>query len=174
MIPHKTYIPHIPALVYLVCFYRQSILPSDHFNGIIFPQFSALHHLIFNFYNTNLNLNRMCYSIFQIFLLIFNKKKNTSIWYLYSQQFFNTCYLFLKKNGANVSDTQYLHSNRWWHHTIWRWRKYIPCIWELNNDHWVYTLILSTAHDTNSSFIFSHISCMHHYYLNNYDLGKLS
>ena len=36
MIPHKTYIPHIPAFVYLVCFYSQSILQSDHFHGIIF------------------------------------------------------------------------------------------------------------------------------------------
>ena len=36
MIPHKTYIPHIPAFVYLVCFYSQSILQSDHFHSIIF------------------------------------------------------------------------------------------------------------------------------------------
>ena len=36
MIPHKTYIPHIPAIVYLVCFYSQSIRQSDHFHGIIF------------------------------------------------------------------------------------------------------------------------------------------
>ena len=36
MIPHKTYIPHIPAFVYLVCFYSQSKLLSDHFHDIIF------------------------------------------------------------------------------------------------------------------------------------------
>ena len=36
MIPHKKYIPHIPVFLYLVCFYSQSILQSDHFHGIIF------------------------------------------------------------------------------------------------------------------------------------------
>ena len=36
MMPHKTYTPHIPAFVNLVCFYSQSILQSDHFHGIIF------------------------------------------------------------------------------------------------------------------------------------------
>ena len=36
MIPHKPYIPHIPAFVYLVCFYSQIILQSDHFHGVIF------------------------------------------------------------------------------------------------------------------------------------------
>ena len=97
MIPHKTYIPHIPALVYLVCFYRQSLLPSDHFNGIIFPQFSALHHFIFNFYNTNLNLNRMCYSIFQIFLLIFNKKKKILQSDIYTASNFSTPAIFFEK-----------------------------------------------------------------------------
>ena len=36
MIPHKTYKPHIPAFVYIVSFFSQSILQSDHFHGIIF------------------------------------------------------------------------------------------------------------------------------------------
>ena len=36
MIPHKIYILHIPAVVYLACFHSQSILQSDHFFGIIF------------------------------------------------------------------------------------------------------------------------------------------
>ena len=38
MIPHKTYILHIPAFVYLVCFYSQIILQSDHFHGIFFEE----------------------------------------------------------------------------------------------------------------------------------------
>ena len=36
MIPHKTYIPHNPAFFYLVCFYSQCILQSDHFHDINF------------------------------------------------------------------------------------------------------------------------------------------
>ena len=36
IIPHKTYIHHIPAFVYLVWFHSQSIPQSDHFQGIIF------------------------------------------------------------------------------------------------------------------------------------------
>ena len=36
MIPYKTYMPHIPAFVYLVCFYSQIILQLDHFHSIIF------------------------------------------------------------------------------------------------------------------------------------------
>ena len=44
MIPHKTYIHHIPAVAYSVCLYTQSILQSDHFHGIISAQFSALHY----------------------------------------------------------------------------------------------------------------------------------
>ena len=100
MIPHKTYIPHIPAFVYLVCFYSQSILRSDHFHGIISVQFSALHYLIFSVY-TDLNVNRMFSCTFQIFLQIFNKKYYNLT---FLQQFFNTCYLF-GRNGANVCET---------------------------------------------------------------------
>ena len=61
--------------------------------ALFFVQFSALHYFIFSFY-TNWNFNRMFSSVFQIFLLIFDKK----YYYLtFLQQFFNTCYLFLKK-----------------------------------------------------------------------------
>ena len=93
-------------------------------------QFSALDNFIFSVY-TNSNFNRMFSSTFQIFLLIFNKKYYNLT---FLQQFFNTCYLFWR-NGANVCDTQYLHSNWWWHHTIWWWRKHIPCILTQGNYH---------------------------------------
>ena len=72
MIHHKTCIPRIPAFVYLVCFYSQTILPSNNFQGIISVQFSALHYFIFSVY-TYLNFNRMFSSTFQICLQIFNK-----------------------------------------------------------------------------------------------------
>ena len=61
--------------------------------ALFFVQFSAMHYFIFIVY-TNLNLNRMFSSTFEIFLQIFNKK-----YYIltFLQQFFKTCYLFLKK-----------------------------------------------------------------------------
>ena len=43
------------------------------FMALFSAQFSALHYFIFSVY-TNLNLNRMFFSIFQIFLQIFNKE----------------------------------------------------------------------------------------------------
>ena len=56
-----------------------------------------------------------CFSVhFKYFCIFFNKEYYNLP---FLQQFFNTCYLFWR-NGANVCDTQYLHSNRWWHHTI--------------------------------------------------------
>ena len=90
MIPHKTHMPYIPAFVNLVCFYSQCILQSDHFHGIFSVQFSALHYFIFSVY-TNLNLNRMFASIFQIILLIFNKEYYNLT---FLRQFFNTYYHF--------------------------------------------------------------------------------
>ena len=104
MIPHKTYIPnipHIPAFVYLVCFYSQSILSWYHFQGIIFRPVLCSALFFFSVY-TNLNFNRFFFSTFQIFLQIFNKKYYNLT---FLQQFFNTCYLF-GRNGANVCDTQ--------------------------------------------------------------------
>ena len=92
-------------------------------------QFSAMDNFIFSVY-TNSNFNRMFSSTFHIFLQIFNKKYYNLT---FLQQIFNTCYLFWR-NGANVCDTQYLHSNRWWH-TIWWWRKHIPCILTQGNYH---------------------------------------
>ena len=53
-------------------------------------QFSALHYYIFSVY-TDLNLNRMFFSTFQIFLQNFNKEYYKLE---FLQQFFNTCYLF--------------------------------------------------------------------------------
>ena len=93
IIPHKIFIPHIPAFVYLVCFYSQSILQSFIFMALFFVQFSALHYFIFNVY-TNLNFIRMFSGTFQIFLQIFNKRYYNLT---FLQQFFDTCYLFLKK-----------------------------------------------------------------------------
>ena len=60
------------------------------FMALFSVQFSALHYFIFSVY-TNLNLNRMFFSTFQIFLQIFNKKYYNLA---FLQQFFNTCYLF--------------------------------------------------------------------------------
>ena len=53
-------------------------------------QFSAQHYFIFSVY-TNLNVNRIFFSTFQIFLQIFNKEYYNLA---FLQQFFNTCYLF--------------------------------------------------------------------------------
>ena len=78
MIPHKTYIPHIPAFVYLICFHSQSILQSNHFNIFRPVLCSAL--LLFSVY-TYLNLNRMLSGTFQIFLLIYNKKSYNLTFY---------------------------------------------------------------------------------------------
>ena len=73
MIPHKTYIPHIPAFVYLVCFFTAKVYCSLTISIALFSvQFSALHYFIFSVL-TNSNFNRMFSSIFQIFLQIFNK-----------------------------------------------------------------------------------------------------
>ena len=70
------------------------------FMALFSAKFSALHYFIFSVC-TNLNLNRMFFSTFQIFLQIFNKEyDNLAL----LQHFFNTCYLFWR-NGANVCDT---------------------------------------------------------------------
>ena len=65
------------------------------FKALFSAQFSALHYLIFSVY-TNLNLNRIFFSTFQIFLQIFNTEYFNLA---FLQQFFNTCYFFffLKK-----------------------------------------------------------------------------
>ena len=72
MKPHKTYIHHIPAFVYLVCFYSQRILQSDHFYCIISVQFSALHYLFFSVSILILTLTK--YNTFQLLVQIFNNK----------------------------------------------------------------------------------------------------
>ena len=73
MIPHKTYIPHIPAFVYLVCFSAKVYCSRIIFMALFSVQFSALCYIIFSVY-TNLNFNRMFFSTFQIFLQILNKE----------------------------------------------------------------------------------------------------
>ena len=60
------------------------------FMALFSAQFSALHYFIFSVY-TNLNVNRIFFSIFQIFLQIFNKEYFNLA---FLQPFFNTCYLF--------------------------------------------------------------------------------
>ena len=73
MIPHKMYIAHIPAFVYLVCFFTAKVYISRIiFMALFSLRFSALHYVIFCVY-TNLNFNRMFASTFQMFLQIFNK-----------------------------------------------------------------------------------------------------
>ena len=59
--PHKKYIPYIPALVYLVCFYSQSILQSDIFMALFSVQFPALQYFIFSVY-PNLNFTE-CFPV---------------------------------------------------------------------------------------------------------------
>ena len=143
MIPCKTYIPHIPAFVYLVCFFSAKVYcPRIIFMALFSIQFSSLHYFILSVY-TNLNFNRMFSSTFQVFLQNFNKKYYNLT---FLHQFFNTCYLF-GRNGANVCDTQYLHSNRWWHNTIWWWRKHIPCIFiQGNYQLWKLSLLARKDH----------------------------
>ena len=70
---HKTYIPHIPAFVYLACFHSQSILQSDHFHGIIFHPVLCSSILFFSVY-TNFNLKEYFQNISNI-SANFQKKK---------------------------------------------------------------------------------------------------
>ena len=74
MIPHKMYIPHIPAFVYLVpvVFTAKVYCSRIIFMALFSLQFPALHYFILSFC-TNLDFNRMFSSTFQIFLQIFNK-----------------------------------------------------------------------------------------------------
>ena len=74
MILNKTYIPHISAFVYLVCFFTAKVYCSQIIFMVLFSvQFSALDYFILSVY-TDLNFNRMFSSTFQIFLQIFNKQ----------------------------------------------------------------------------------------------------
>ena len=131
MIPQKMYIPHIPACVYLVCFLQPKYTAVGSFSWHYFPSSSLLCIILFSVSTLIWTLTE-CFSVqfkyFCKFSMII-----VAIW-LFLQQFFNTCYLFWK-NSANVCDTQYLHSNRWWHHTIWWWLKHIPCIFIQGNYH---------------------------------------
>ena len=93
MIPHKTYIPHIPVFVYLVCFFTAKVYCSQIiFMALFSIQFSVLHYFIFSVY-TNLNFNRMFFSTFKIFLQIFNK--NITIWQFNSN--FSTPAIFFEE-----------------------------------------------------------------------------
>ena len=60
------------------------------FMALFSAQFSALHYFIISVY-TYLNLNKMFFSTFQIFLQISNKEYYNLA---FLQQFFNICYLF--------------------------------------------------------------------------------
>ena len=108
MIPRKTYIPHIPAFVYLVCFLEPKYTAVGSFSWHYFPSSSLLCIIFFSSVYTNLNFNRMLSSIFQIFLQIFNKKYYNLTFY----SNFSTLAIFFERNGANVCETQYLNSNR--------------------------------------------------------------
>ena len=90
LIHHKTYIPHNPAFVYLVCFQSQNKLQLEHFHGILFRPVIYSAFLYFSVY-TNLNLHRMFSSSVQIFLPCSNKKYYNLT---FLQHFFNTCYHF--------------------------------------------------------------------------------
>ena len=95
MLPHKTYIPHIPAFVYLVGFFLQPKYNAvGSFSWHYFPSSSLLCIIIFFSVFTNLNLNRMLSSTIKIFLLLFNKKYYNLT---FSQQIFNTCYFFFEE-----------------------------------------------------------------------------
>ena len=85
---------HTPylAFVYLVCFYSQSILQSDHFHGIIFLQFSALYY----FFSVSIliwTLTECFSSHFKIFLQI--SIKNITIRHFYSN--FSTPAIFFEE-----------------------------------------------------------------------------
>ena len=56
-----------------------------------------------------------CFSVHFKYFFKFSIK-NITIRHFYSN--FSTPAIFFWRNGVNVCDTQYLHSNRWWHHTI--------------------------------------------------------
>ena len=72
MRPHKTYIPHIPAFIYLVCF-SAGVYCSRGIFMAFFLSSSLFCTILFSVY-TKLNLNRMFSSTFIIFLLTLNKK----------------------------------------------------------------------------------------------------
>ena len=73
MIPRKTYIPHIPAFVYLVVFFTPKYTAVGSFSWHYFPSNYLLCIIFYSAY-TNLNINRIFSSTFQIFLQIFNKE----------------------------------------------------------------------------------------------------
>ena len=121
--PHKTYIPHIPASVYSICFHNPKIPAVWSFSWIFFSfQFFACLSFIFSVYAY---LDRhILFPVLYKYVCQFASTK-IIIWHFYS--IFSTPAIFSEQNGANVCDTQYHHSNNWWHHNSKCWRKHIHC-----------------------------------------------
>ena len=92
MIPHKTYIPHIPAFVYLVCFTAKVYCSQIIFMALFSVEFSALLYFIFSVY-TNLNFNRM-FSVHYKYFCKFSIK-NITIWHFDSN--FSTPAIFFEE-----------------------------------------------------------------------------
>ena len=85
--------PHIPAFVYLVCFFTAKVYwRRIIFRALFSIQFSALHYFIFSVY-TNLNFNRIFSSTFKYFCKF--SIKNITIWHFYSN--FSTPAIFLEE-----------------------------------------------------------------------------
>ena len=91
MIPHKTYIAHNSAFIYLVGFHRRNILESSGFHGIIFHQ--ALYFCITTISHvyTNLDCHRMFFFVHFKYICKFAIKILQSDTL---QLYFNTCYQF--------------------------------------------------------------------------------
>ena len=92
-VSHKTYIPHIPEFVYLVCFYSQSILPSDHFHGFIFRPVLCSAFFLFSVSILIWTLTE-CFPVHFKYFCKFSIK-NITIWHFYSN--FSTPAIFFEE-----------------------------------------------------------------------------
>ena len=82
MIPHKTYIPHIPAFVYLVCFLQAKYTAVGSFSWYYFPSSSLLWIILFSVSTLIWTLTE-CFPVHLKYFCKFSIKDIT-IWHFYS------------------------------------------------------------------------------------------
>ena len=153
MIPRKTYKPHFPAFVYLVCFLQ--------------PKYTAVWSFSWHYF---LSSSLLCIILFSASILIWTLTEcfpvhckyfcRFSIKVLQSDIFtaiFQHLLSFLEEMEP-IFVIHNIHSNRWWHHTIWWWCKHIPCIFIQGNYHlWKLSLLARKDHCFRPYFL--SISC---------------
>ena len=82
MIPHKAYIPHIPAFVYLVCLLQPKYTAVGSFSWHYFPSSSLLCIILFSVSILIRTLTE-CFSVHFKYFCKFSTK-NITIWHFYS------------------------------------------------------------------------------------------